>query len=263
MISEKRRTIQSEKGFTLLETIVAVTLVAMMAVGIWSVFRTSLRAWSRGTEYIDASQRQRNILDMVRKQLASAYPLSAPPDLASPVVVHPIFYGTETRLSFISLNSLRFHDSPGLTLVNYEVTQDPQGAYILHEREEPYLGRIPDPESEIDLAGITPLLDNLVQCYFEYYSQEGEEPWVREWDAGVRGQLPEAVAVNMEAVDTDGNTRSHQIIVPILAGGTVSRALGRGMGIESNIDEDEEGLGRRADYIQRRKSERESAGNKK
>jgi len=263
MISEKRRTIQSEKGFTLLEMIVAVTLVAMMAVGIWSVFRTSLRAWSRGTEYIDASQRQRNILDMVRKQLASAYPLSAPPDLASPVAVHPIFYGTETRLSFISLNSLRFHDSPGLTLVNYEVTQDPQGAYVLHEREERYLDRIPDPESEIDLAGITPLLDNLDQCYFEYRSNsDDEEPWIREWNAAERGQLPEAVAINMAAVDTDGNTRSYQIIVPIHATrAALQTNIPRGMGrdLEFNIDEDEDagGLGRRSEYIQRRRLERE------
>ena len=265
MISEKRWTIQSEKGFTLLEMIVAVTLVAMMAVGIWSVFRTSLRAWSRGTEYIDASERQRNILDMVRKQLASAYPLSAPLDMASPVAVHPIFYGTETRLSFISLNSLRFRDSPGLTLVNYEVTQDPQGAYILYEREERYLGRIPDPESEIDLAGITPLFDNLVQCYFEYRSQEDEEPWVREWDAGERGQLPEAVAVNIAAVDRDGNTRSHQIIVPIHTGSTVARTPGSGMGRDSESDTDEfEGdPGSRAGYILRRRLERESVDNKK
>jgi prepilin-type N-terminal cleavage/methylation domain-containing protein len=278
MISEKRRTIQSEKGFTLLEMIVAVTLVVMMAVGIWSVFRTSLRAWSRGTEYIDASQRQRNILDMVRKQLASAYPLTAPPDPNSPNPVLPIssnliFQGTETSLQFISLNSLHFQDSPGLTLVNYEVAQGPEGAAILVEREERFLGQIPDYESETDLAGMTPLFGNLTQCYFEYLSEDEEEPWVREWDAEERGQLPEAVAVNMAAVDTDGNTRSHQIIVPIHAkqaalttnilgrGGTVPRAPGRGMGrdIEFNTDEDEfEGdPGRRPGYILRRRLERE------
>ncbi|MEJ2109268.1 MAG: type II secretion system protein [Acidobacteriota bacterium] len=255
MISEKRRTIQSEKGFTLLEMLVAVTLVAMMSLAIWSVFRTSLRAWSRGTENIDVGQRQRIVMDMVRKQLASAYPLIAPPDLASPLAIHPIFYGTETRLSFISLNSLRFYNSPGLTLVNYEVTQDPQGGYLLHETEEPYIGSTPNPESEIDLAGVIPLFNNLVQCYFEYRGKEGEEPWVREWNAMERGQLPEAVAVNMAAVDTDGNTRSQQIIVPIHAGGTVPFVPGRD--IRSNLDESLENLGRRPEYIRRRRLERE------
>jgi prepilin-type N-terminal cleavage/methylation domain-containing protein len=264
MISEKRRTIQSEKGFTLLEMLVAVTIVAMMALGIWSVFRTSLRAWSRGTEYIDASQRQRNILDMVRKQLASAYPLTAPPDPNSPNPVSPIssntiFQGTETSLHFISLNSLRFHDSPGLTLVNYEVAQGPEGAAILVEREERFLGQIPDYESEIDLAGMTPLFGNLTQCYFEYLSEDEEEPWVREWDAQKRGQLPEAVAINMAAVDTDGNTRSHQIIVPIQAtrAALQTNILIRRGGTDIDEDEFEGDPGRRSGYIRRRRLERE------
>ena len=217
MTSDNRSAIHSEKGFTLLELIVAITLVVMMAVGIWSILGTSLRAWSRGTEYIDASQRQRNILDMVRKQVASAYPLASPSDPAFPVEGNPIFNGTETSLRFISLNSLRFHDSPGLTLVNFEVTQDPQGAFILQESEQRYLGRIPDSESEMDLSGTIPLFGNLTQCYFEYLSDDVEESWVSEWDAQERGQLPEAVAIALAAADIDGITRNRHIIVPIHA----------------------------------------------
>lgn len=244
------KAMKPENGFTLLEMMVAVTLVAMMAAGIWSVFRTSLRAWSRGTETIDASQRQRNVLDMVRKQLASAYPLTPPPDEATPVSVNPIFRGTETGLSFVSLNSLRFLDSPGLTLVHYEVAQDERGGVALVEREERYLGRIPDSESETASAVTTPLFDNLAQCYFEYRSDEdGEEPWVREWDAAERGQLPAAVAVNMASVEADGSTRNRHMIVPIHATKTAMptnilqfpggrRAPARGMGTnpELNID---------------------------
>ena len=253
MTIKKSRPIQSEKGFTLMEMLVAVTMVAMIALGLWSVFRTSLRAWSRGTEYIDASQRHRNILDMVRKQLASAYPLTAPPDSnspnpVSPILYNPIFQGTETRLHFISLNSLRFHDSPGLTLVNYEVTQGPEGAAILVQREERFLGQIPDYESETDLAGMTPLFGNLTQCYFEYLSEDEEERWVREWDAQERGQLPEAVAINMAAVDVNGNTRSHIIIVPIHA---KQAAPGMGRDLGFNADESEGELGRRPGYILR------------
>jgi general secretion pathway protein J len=244
MISEKRRTMQSEKGFTLLEMIVAVTLVAMMALGLWSVFRTGLRAWSRGTETIDANQRQRNILDMVRKQLASAYPLTPPPDEAAPVAVNPIFHGTETGLSFISLNSLRFLDSPGLTLVHYEVVEDPLGGFTLLEREARYMGGPPDSESGLEPAGATPLFSNLTQCYFEYRSEEEENPWVREWDAEERGQLPAAVAVTMASLDADGSIRNHPVIVPIHATRTAlpTNILNRGgfrggRGVDLNIDD--------------------------
>jgi len=218
MMSDKRSLHTSEKGFTLLEMMVAITLVMMMAAGIWSVFRTSLRTWSRGTEYIDASQRQRNILDMVRKQLASAYPLTAQSDAAMAIMPSPIFQGTETSLLFVSLNSLRFQDSPGLTLVNYQVDQDVDGAYILQEREERFLGQIPDPESDTDAAGTKALFANLTQCYFEYRtSDENEDPWIREWNAEERGRLPEAIAVTLAGVDMDGNTRNHHIVVPIHA----------------------------------------------
>ncbi len=218
MTPGKSSAIQSEKGFTLLEMMVAVTLVVLMAVGIWSIFRTTIRAWSRGTEYIDASQRRRNILDMVRKQIASAYPLAAPSDPSMPVAVNPIFHGTESSLHFISLNSLHFQDSPGLTLVNYEVTQDPLGgAYILGESEERYLWQAVDSESETNPPATTLLFGNLAECYFEYRSDDSEEPWVREWDAQERGQLPEAIAVIMAAVEMDGITRNHRVIVPIHA----------------------------------------------
>ena len=237
MMPGKRSAEQSEKGFTLLEMMVAVTLVALMAVGIWSIFRTTVRAWSRGTEYIDANQRRRNILDMVRKQIASAYPLAAPPDPAMPVSVNPIFHGTESSLHFISLNSLHFQDSPGLTLVNYEVTQDPLGgAYLLGESEERYLWQSAGFESETDPPATTLLFGNLAECYFEYSSDDPEEPWVREWDAQERGQLPEAIAMTMTATDMDGVTRNHRVIVPIHAtlGTLQMNILNRG-GIRQSI----------------------------
>jgi len=274
MISEKRRTIQSEKGFTLLEVIVAVTLVVMMAVGIWSVFRTSLRAWFRGTEYIDASQRQRNILDMVRKQMASAFPMASPLDPAIQNVTYPLFRGTETMMEFVSLNSLRFQDSPGLTLVQYELSPEDEGSgYRLVEREKPYVGQASASMDDTGVFSSVPIFDNISNCYFEYKNpvpEENEETWVREWYGEQEGQLPSAIAMTFELPDENGEMRRQQIIVPIHANeeyvqssvrGTSRRGMGRD--IESNIDEDEEGLGRRSEYILRRRLEREREGNKK
>ena len=109
----RRHRIAAETGFTLLEMVVSVTLVAMMAVSLWGAFRISLASWARGTQSIDENQRSRTVLDVVRKQMASAYGLTAPVDPLSPGVIYPIFEGTERSLRFVSLNSLRFQDSPG------------------------------------------------------------------------------------------------------------------------------------------------------
>ncbi len=223
--SHKKPTIRSEKGFTLLETVIAVTLVAMMAIGIWSVFRTGIRSWARGTENIDASHRHRIVYDMVRKQMASAFPLAVPVDPNFPDVTYPFFNGTDTSMQFVSLNSLRFQDNPGLTVVHYEASENlDEGGYSLLETEDRYLGDESASLEETDLTGSILLFDNLTNCYFEYKNsgtdenaEQETESWVREWDAQQQGQLPEAVAMVLEATDADGNVRTHQLIVPVHA----------------------------------------------
>lgn len=221
-LPEKERSFLSQRGFTLLEMVVAVTLVALMAVGIWSVFRTSIRSWSRGTQFIDANQRRRSILDLVRKQIASTYGLLTPMDMTTGKGPYPIFNGAEDSLRFVSLNSLRFQESPGLTLVSYEVVQGRQGDYSLVEREERYLGQLPDQESQVNISGekATEVFNNLASFTFEYFdpgSGEDQSQWVKEWDGEKAGRLPTAISMTMTSRDSKGNQLSRHMVVPIQA----------------------------------------------
>jgi prepilin-type N-terminal cleavage/methylation domain-containing protein len=245
---ESNRDFYSEKGFTLIETMVAVTLVALMAVGMWSVFRTGIVSWSRGTQYIDEGQRERILNDMVRKQMASAFPLAAPVDPAIQNVTYPLFKGTEKSMEFVSLNSLRFQDSPGLTLVQYELSQEGEGSgYKLVEREKPYLGQASDSGEDTGVFSLVPIFDNISNCYFEYKNpapDEYEEPWVREWDAEQERRLPSAISMTFEVTDAKGQMQGQQIIVPIQANeeyvqsssrGSSGRGRGRGRGGISRV----------------------------
>lgn len=182
--SGRECSIRSQAGFTLLEMIVAVTLVALMAVGLWAVFRISLRSWSRGTEFMDANQRHRSILNLVRKQMASTYGLFVQ-DPLQPANAALMFDGTENSLRFISLNSLQFNESPGLTWVSYELSQDEGGDYSLVEREARYLGQMPEEGEGQAGSRPVPIFENLSSCLFEYFDPgdaEDSSQWVREWD---------------------------------------------------------------------------------
>ncbi len=225
MILSNKRSGKSEGGFTLLEMLIAVTLVALMAVGLWAVFTISVRSWSRGTQFIDANQRHRSILDMVRKQLASAYGLYGEAEqeeteqgsASTPVL---IFSGAQDSLRFISLNSLQFQESPGLTLVSYEVARDLQGDYALVEKEARYLGQAPGEEIAVIQNRAIPIFENLSSCIFEYFDPgSGDNPprWVREWNAQDMGQLPLAVSMTMISRGRDGKSLSRHIVVPIQA----------------------------------------------
>lgn len=233
-LTEKRRSIMSEPGFTLIEVLVALTLVALMAVGLWSVFSVSVRSWSRGTEFIDKTQRHRSILDKVRKQMASAYPLNAPVAVPTPlqsINTQPIrpqqmsidnvaFTGTETGLSFVSLNSLRFQESPGLTLVSYEVALDAIGNYSLVEREARYTGQVFDQALIPNLSEAIPIFENLSSCVFEYFdpgNNDNTSQWVPEWNGQDRRQLPAAISLTMISQDPEGNLLNRNMVVPIQA----------------------------------------------
>jgi len=219
-----RRPVLSRKhrGFTLIETVIAVTLVAMMAVGLWSAFRVSLASWKRGTDSVDANQRHRSVVDLVKKQMASIYAVIAPIDLQAGGTVYPVFAGTDSSVQFISLSSLRFYEHPGLTMVSYDVEQDRAGAYSLVEREAQYVGLEPDRESFFDGDVTQPFVvfENLTSFTFEYFDPgDSDRParWVTEWDAKEMTELPAAISMTMISQDARGETISRHLVVPIMS----------------------------------------------
>ncbi len=212
----------AECGFTLIEIVVAVTLVAMMAVGLWAVLRVSVISWSRGSAFIDANQRNRTVLDLVQKQLASIYGLIAPIDPQTGGGIYPIFAGAETSMQFISLTSLRFQENPGLSMVSYDVVRDRAGNYSLMEREDRYLGLDPSRQSFLDRKDeqATTLFSNLLSFKFEYFDPgTADQParWVTDWDPQETRRLPAAISMTMVLRDSRGGTFSRQIVVPIMA----------------------------------------------
>ena len=212
---------QSEKGFTLLEMIIAVTLVAMMAVGLWGIFRLSVTAWKRGADAIDVSQRNRSLLDLVQKQMKSIYGIFTPVDPQNPQQPYPIFAGSENSIQFVSLCSLRFNENPGLTMVSYGLSQDRQGGYALVEKETRYLGTdmVEGVFDRKDEAAVT-IFDNLTSFSFEYYdpgTRELPPQWVREWNSRDLLRIPVAISMTMIARDPKGGTFSRFLVMPILA----------------------------------------------
>jgi len=208
-------------GFTLLEMLVAVTLVAIMSVALWAVFRISIRSWARGTEFMDANQRHRSILNLVRKQMASTYGLLTVDEqlpMVGPGTL--VFSGKKDSVQFISLNSLQFQENPGLTMVSYDVDRNSDGEYALVERESRFLGSVP--EGGISLAGLkaVPIFESLSSCLLEYFDpgdDSNPSQWVQEWDGQKLGRLPLAVSFTMMSRDPRGNTLNRHMVVPIKA----------------------------------------------
>jgi hypothetical protein len=194
----------------------------MLAATLWGVFRVSIESWKRGTEFIDANQRHRTLLDLVKKQMASTYGLIAPADPLTGGKPYPLFAGSEASLQFISLTSLRFFENPGLTMVSYDVLPNERGNLALYEREERYLGFDPDPEFFLARTEerAVEIFDNLVSFMFEYFDPgDNQRPpqWLSQWNAKEIGRLPTAISMTMISLDREGNRFSRHLVVPVMA----------------------------------------------
>ncbi|NLV32351.1 MAG: prepilin-type N-terminal cleavage/methylation domain-containing protein [Acidobacteria bacterium] len=227
MKEERSEGTRTESGFTLLELIVALTLVALMAAALWAAFSISLRSWSTGTARIEAGQAHRYLLDTTRKQIASAYPLQAQatgtqstgPQPAAP---SPVFYGTSEGLMFVSLSSRRFFESPGLTLAAYRAVPDDGGTVALVAGERRYTGGEVDPEAPPEGSA---LFNGLAECVFEYFDpgREGDEArWVPEWDGSASGTLPAAVRLTLVSPGAGSGGAGRQMVIPIRARDTLT-----------------------------------------
>lgn len=222
---------RADSGFTLLELIVALTLMTLMAVALWAVFSISLRSWSTGTNRIEVSGRHRYVMDATRKQIASAYPVGAPgnvtnaggvPPAAEQGASAPLFFGSRDSLVFVSLNSRRFFESPGLTLAAYRAVPDEEGTLALVTGERPYTGGDADPEA---LPEGNPLFEGLAECIFEYFdpgTEPGAARWVPEWDGSAAGTLPAAVRLTLVSPDSGSERLERQMVIPIRARDTIT-----------------------------------------
>src|SRR5687767_7217603 len=91
-----RRASQYEPGFTLVEMLVAISLMALLSVILFGGLRFGMRAWEVGSDYIDRPTRIERIQNLLRQEISQAL-LPAP--VGDPV---PTFFGGPESLTFVA-----------------------------------------------------------------------------------------------------------------------------------------------------------------
>lgn len=218
-------------GFTLIEVIISITIVAIISGLLVSGFQLVSKSWRRGQVKMDANERARFVESVFRRQVASTSPVvsryeplvavdqpsaspAAPPPPPMPFSQSdakvPFFKGGAERLMFVGLYSIRANALPGLTLIEYDVEPSEGGqGYSIVEYEGLYVFENPlslwdQPLRDSEFR--TVLLDNLQEASIMYYGldlrKKGVVPdeqlvqeWVPEWDSKTMGGLPDAVKI--------------------------------------------------------------------
>ena len=208
---------RKDKGFTLLEVIVTLTILAIMLLIISGAFRLGLSAWDRGEQAREEYQRQRTAVQLIMRQIKSMVPYKIKTQKAEGDYV--AFEGKGTSLKFVSTLSLKAGRPNGLVFAVYEFKEGgPEGgrlvAYEKRVTNKDFFEEGPKEEE-----GVT-VLEGLSDVRFEYFREEDTEKtrteaWLDGWSAKEEKELPAALRVTMTF--KGGKSDQEDVPFPMLA----------------------------------------------
>lgn len=229
-------------GFTLIELIISLTILALMAGIVFSALRMAVNTFDRSQIRIDEAATKRVLFEQIKRQIGSLFPvrptggfvLASDPNqqLADPVAQMqaaqaPLFDGEPDFVTFVTVAPLVLIENPGLTVVRYGLAQNEHGDYYLGSMESRYTG-----QESFNLMVTAPhgkplpLVDKLRTLSFQYYGfdpNSSSYAWYSTWRGDEMGSVPEAIRVNFD---------SEYVLVPINAnflGGNLTGQIRQGL----------------------------------
>jgi len=118
-----------QQGFTLMEILIAMSLLGIMVVLLFASLRTSAQSWQKGEDKIAKVNEVAVVYQFFKRHLATAMPLN---DDFDPEKIHFSFAGEPEAISFVSAFPASAA-KPGLQLFSLRIMEDDQGRYLQAE----------------------------------------------------------------------------------------------------------------------------------
>jgi general secretion pathway protein J len=204
---------RAQRGFTLLELLIALALVATLLVIAFGGLRVALASWRRGEDRAEAQQHVRGVALALARTIGASYPYRGDRGVAPESAL--LFFGTETRLELVTQSPPFPFPAPiAFTAVVMALGEsEERSGLVVRQRPLPNRNPFVDAVQVFHDPSVTSLA-------FQYLDAGGS--WVDEWDGGRDNVLPRAVRVT---VGTTLNGQA-QTLPPL----TVSLRLGETTG---------------------------------
>jgi general secretion pathway protein J len=209
---------ERNRGFTLIEVVITLTILGFILLIIFGAFRLGLSAWERGESTKEEYQRLRMISQLISQQVKSAVPYKIKSEKAEGDYL--AFEGTAHSVKFVSALSMKARKPEGFVYAIYQFKEEGNetGRLILFEQRAVNRDFFTEEPSE-DLGH--PLMEGISNVLFEYYREEDplkgwKEEWVEEWNARDERELPKAFRMTIVQKDLEGNKNVPITIVTCL-----------------------------------------------
>ncbi len=177
-----------ERGFTLIELVLALSIVAVMVTILFGALRVGLRAWQRGEERAETLQHMRSLTQLLEQALAGAYTFLGQSDKDTPPQV--LFKGETDRLSFVTIAPpMPLPGSIAFTAVSLSMDGGAAPALAIREKALPNF----DPFEAVPPSVVDPAV---TAVRFRYLRDAGGS-WEDTWDGEQERALPRAVELTL------------------------------------------------------------------
>jgi len=194
---------KSNVGFTLLELIISITLVAIIVLIVAGAASLGYRSFNSGEKKLNAVERLRASLIIIDAQIQSGVPLT----LEDGGVKQYYFVGEQDSLKFSTNHSI-WGGQRGYVIINYKVETDEKGKRTLFASEY---------RVGMEIQKETKLLEGFNVITFDYYRQDATEEegeWITQWVD--EETMPTKIRLNLVQ---GGNSLSY--IIPVRVGGAI------------------------------------------
>lgn len=191
-----RGKITTSRGFTLIEVLVALTLMGLIMVLAVGAFRIAVHTWQRGDGAVREYEKGRRLYEQLSQDLRSAF-------LSRESNAETNFVGSSSRVSFVCTTSGLTSFTMAWRRVSYFVEEDK--GLVLQE-EEPWLAEAGEGEGA-PVLHLDPQVKGLSFSYLEppeEGSEEEEGAWIESWSSQEKHRLPQAVKVTLRYGKEEG-----------------------------------------------------------
>jgi len=212
----------SARGFTLIEVMLAIVLLALLLAGAWGAIRTAVHAMHSGEAAIDRTNRLRVAEEFMRRQLSRILPLAY--DTDQNTGTNFVFEGTGDFMRFVAPMP-GYLSKGGAYVQTLRLVNDRGGGKALVFTDTMLNGFDPDQNSPSNEPAV--LIDQIQDGRFEYRTldDQGElTDWSDQWDDPSVTPVMVRIRIIMRP---EARVEFPEMDIPLMLDVGASRGMGR------------------------------------
>ncbi len=203
----------NRKGFTLLEMVVAVLILAAIAGIVAGALRLASASIERGEDEVARMARLKAGIDIIDRVIRSADPTAIP--LGDNTA--PYFRGDREKIRLLSLSPASPVPGTGFRLVCFSGAAGTAGTGLAVADASPFRQEGADAwEGTANARVLLPGADGLAFSYSPGPAEDGTWEWRETWDFKDAGSFPAAVRVEFTMPSASGPLKT-SLVIPVFA----------------------------------------------